>query len=62
MTPNLTIDTEKCTICGQDVDYIQHIRVQHQVDENVAAALRALQRRVQQLEEKVDTLHAHEQD
>ena len=46
----------------QDVDYIQHIRVQHQVDEDVAAALRALQRRIQQLEEKVDTLHAHEQD
>jgi ABC-type phosphate transport system auxiliary subunit len=32
------------------------------VDEDVAAALRALQRRIQQLEEKVDTLHAHEQD
>jgi len=62
MTPNLTTDTEKCTICGQDVDYIQHMRVQHQVDEDVAAALRALQRRIQQLEEKVDTLHAHEQD
>ena len=44
------------------VDYIQHMRVQHQVDEDVAAALRALQRRIQQLEEKVDTLHPHEQD
>lgn len=62
MISYLTTDTEKCTICGQDVDYIQHMRVQHQVDEDVAAALRALQRRIQQLEEKVDTLHAHEQD
>ena len=62
MISYLTIDTEKCTICGQDVDYVQHMRVQHQVDEDVAAALRALQRRIQQLEEKVDTLHAHEQD
>ena len=62
MIPYLTTDTEKCTICGQDVDYIQHTRVKHQVDEDVAAALRALQRRIQQLEEKVDTLHAHEQD
>ena len=35
MIPYLTTDTEKCTICGQDVDYIQHMRVQHQVDEDV---------------------------
>jgi hypothetical protein len=60
MSPNLTADTEKCTICGQDVEYIQQMKVQHEVDENVAAALRALQRRIQRLEEKVDTLHAHE--
>ena len=62
MSPNLTVDREKCTTCGQDVEYIQHMKVQHKVDENVAAALRALQRRIQQLEEKVDTLHPHEQD
>jgi hypothetical protein len=35
------------------------MKVQHEVDENVAAALRALQRRIQRLEEKVDTLHVH---
>jgi hypothetical protein len=49
----LTDDTEKCTTCGQDVQYIQHMKVQHKVDENVAAALRALQRRIQRLEDHV---------
>lgn len=47
MCANLTADTEKCTICGQDVEYIRHLRVQHGIGEDIATALKALQRRIQ---------------
>jgi wobble nucleotide-excising tRNase len=49
----------ECTICGQDVEYLEHMRVQHQIDEPFSTALRNLQRRIQNLEKEVAARHAH---
>lgn len=51
--------TEKCTVCGQDVKYLEHMRVQHQIDEPFSTALRNLQRRIQDLEKEVAARHGH---
>lgn len=55
----LNSHTEKCTICGQDVEYLEHMRVQHQIDEPFSTALRNLQRRIQDLEKEVAARHGH---
>ncbi|MGH9911534.1 MAG: hypothetical protein ACRD4W_03740 [Nitrososphaeraceae archaeon] len=51
--------TEKCTICGQDAEYLEHMRVQHQINEPFSIALRNLQRRIQDLEKEVAARHGH---
>jgi transcription initiation factor IIE alpha subunit len=55
----LNSHTEKCTICGQDVEYLEHMRVQHQINEPFSIALRNLQRRIQDLEKEVAARHGH---
>jgi hypothetical protein len=51
--------TERCTICGEDVEYLEHMRVQHQIDEPFSTALRNLQRRIQEIEREVAARHSH---
>jgi hypothetical protein len=30
--------TEKCTVCGLDVEYLEHMRVQHQINQPFSTA------------------------
>ena len=59
LTRTMTNRTEKCTIYGQDVECLEHMRVQHQIDEPFSTALRNLQLRIQDLEEEVAARHGH---
>ena len=51
---------ERCTVCGQEgVEYLEHMKIQHHIDQPFSTALRNLQHRIHDLEQEVAAKHGH---